>query len=91
MKVGFKYALENNYSHVITLDGDMQHDPMEINQFIDYDENIDNCIVKPQPRTLRGEVPLADQLCLVAQSPRIRGSVSVSASDWLEFEKYPVL
>ena len=28
LKVGFKYAIKNNYTHVITLDGDMQHNPM---------------------------------------------------------------
>ena len=41
LKLGFKYAIENNYTHAITLDGDMQHDPMEINKFIDADQNID--------------------------------------------------
>ena len=41
LKVGFKYAIKNNYTHVITLDGDMQHDPMEINKFIDANQNID--------------------------------------------------
>ena len=41
LKVGFKYALEHHYSHIVTLDGDMQHDPMEINKFINCDENID--------------------------------------------------
>ena len=41
LKLGFKYAIENNYTHAITLDGDMQHDPMEINKFIDAEQNID--------------------------------------------------
>ena len=41
LKLGFKYALENDYTHVITLDGDMQHDPMAINKFINPDKNID--------------------------------------------------
>lgn len=30
IKTGFKYALENNYDYVITLDGDGQHDPKEV-------------------------------------------------------------
>tara|TARA_B100000579_G_scaffold10560_1_gene7807 strand:+ start:574 stop:1233 length:660 start_codon:yes stop_codon:yes gene_type:complete len=33
LKKGFKYALNNNYTHIITIDGDMQHDPLEINKF----------------------------------------------------------
>ena len=54
LKLGFKYAIENNYTHVITLDGDMQHDPMEINKFIDADQNIDFLLgyrkfAKPMP------------------------------------------
>tara|TARA_Y100000994_G_scaffold248285_1_gene255669 strand:- start:1328 stop:1987 length:660 start_codon:yes stop_codon:yes gene_type:complete len=38
---GFRYALENGYTHVITMDGDMQHDPMEINKFINYKDGND--------------------------------------------------
>jgi len=54
LKVGFKYAIKNNYTHVITLDGDMQHDPMEINKFINADQNIDFLLgyrefTKPMP------------------------------------------
>ena len=41
LKKGFKFALENNYTHVITLDGDMQHDPLEINKFSKHDKDIE--------------------------------------------------
>ena len=30
IKTGFKYALDNNFDYVITIDGDGQHDPAEI-------------------------------------------------------------
>jgi glycosyltransferase involved in cell wall biosynthesis len=30
IKTGFKYALNNNYDYIITLDGDAQHNPSEI-------------------------------------------------------------
>ena len=30
IKTGFKYALENNFEYVVTIDGDGQHDPDEI-------------------------------------------------------------
>ena len=30
IKTGFKYALDNNYDYVVTMDGDAQHDPSEI-------------------------------------------------------------
>jgi len=54
LKIGFKYAAENDYTHVITLDGDMQHDPMEINKFINADQSIDFLLgyrkfAKPMP------------------------------------------
>ena len=41
LKKGFKFALENNYTHVITLDGDMQHDPLEINKFSKHNKDIE--------------------------------------------------
>ena len=41
IKLGFCYALDNNYTHVITLDGDMQHDPIDINKFINHDKDTD--------------------------------------------------
>ncbi len=41
LKEGFKFALENSYTHIITLDGDMQHDPLEINKFLNHNKNIE--------------------------------------------------
>ncbi len=35
MRVGFRYALQNGYLGVITLDGDRQHNPEEIPLFLD--------------------------------------------------------
>lgn len=39
LKTGFAYAIENNYRVVITLDGDGQHDPEYIPDFISAFEN----------------------------------------------------
>jgi len=33
-KLAFKYSIENNYEHLITLDADLSHDPKEIPAFI---------------------------------------------------------
>ena len=41
IKKGMKYAYKNNYTHVITLDADLQHDPVYIKSFLDTEENID--------------------------------------------------
>ena len=38
---GFMYAKKNNYSHVITMDGDMQHSPDDIIDFISEGSRID--------------------------------------------------
>ncbi len=35
LQTGYKYAFLNNYDYVINLDGDGQHDPKHINEFID--------------------------------------------------------
>jgi len=39
LKKGFRHAIENGYDAVITIDGDLQHDPQEIPKFI-------NCYIK---------------------------------------------
>jgi glycosyltransferase involved in cell wall biosynthesis len=36
LRVGFKWAVAHGFDAVITLDGDLQHDPAEIPQFIEY-------------------------------------------------------
>lgn len=35
LRIGFRYVLENGFDAVVTLDGDLQHDPAEIPKFID--------------------------------------------------------
>jgi glycosyltransferase involved in cell wall biosynthesis len=35
LKRGFQYAIQKGYDAIITLDGDLQHDPLEISKFID--------------------------------------------------------
>ena len=41
IKKGMKYAYENNYTHVITLDADLQHDPVYIKSFLNVEESVD--------------------------------------------------
>ena len=37
---GINYALEHRYTHCITMDSDLQHDPAFIPKFLSMDENI---------------------------------------------------
>ena len=39
LKNGFKYASKNGFSHVITMDSDLQHDPVKLIEFIQFDKN----------------------------------------------------
>tara|TARA_B100001029_G_scaffold88206_1_gene72339 strand:+ start:142 stop:849 length:708 start_codon:yes stop_codon:yes gene_type:complete len=39
-KLGYNYALENNYDYLITMDADLSHDPSEIKNFIN---NLEVC------------------------------------------------
>jgi len=39
LRTGFKYATEKNYSYVITLDADLQHDPKHIKDFLQKAKN----------------------------------------------------
>jgi glycosyltransferase involved in cell wall biosynthesis len=46
MERGFEYALENGFEAVITLDGDGQHNPVEIPDFVDeYEQNQSDLII----------------------------------------------
>lgn len=46
MARGFEYALENGYAAVINLDGDGQHDPQEIPNFVDeFNKNHSDLII----------------------------------------------
>ena len=53
LKTGFKYALENNYDGIITIDADLQHDPNAIPEFIRIasEQNAD-VIIGTRPRNL---------------------------------------
>jgi len=44
LRMGFEYALSNNYTHAITIDADMQHDPNCINKFIEISDNFNMVI-----------------------------------------------
>ena len=40
LKESFNYALINNYTHILTIDSDMQHDPSLISKFLKIEPNI---------------------------------------------------
>jgi len=41
LKKGFDYASENGFSHVITMDSDLQHSPKKLDDFSTFDGNCD--------------------------------------------------
>tara|TARA_B100000902_G_C27262237_1_gene891481 strand:+ start:383 stop:1039 length:657 start_codon:yes stop_codon:yes gene_type:complete len=41
LKKAIKYALNNNYSHILSIDSDLQHDPKHINSFLKIDKDVD--------------------------------------------------
>jgi glycosyltransferase involved in cell wall biosynthesis len=45
LKTGFHYAAEKEYANVITLDADLQHDPVLIQSFVDRAQNNDSDII----------------------------------------------
>ncbi|MBT5077299.1 MAG: glycosyltransferase family 2 protein [Candidatus Marinimicrobia bacterium] len=58
LNVGFNYASENGYSHVITMDSDLQHEPAKLNAFIDYDKH---CELVCGQRIIDKQMPLHRQ------------------------------
>ncbi len=45
LRDGFKYAVENKYQGVITMDGDGQHDVNDIEKFVQKAEESESCII----------------------------------------------
>ena len=62
---GIHYALENGYTHGITLDADLQHDPACIPEFLSIDENISIVCGK---RDLKGSMPCHRRLSYIITS-----------------------
>ena len=46
IKKGIQYAASKNFTHLITIDSDGQHDPCCIKEFIEFDKNVDIVIGK---------------------------------------------
>jgi len=46
LKTGFRYAKNNNYTGVFTIDGDNQHNPMDINNFVPHLDKFDLIVGK---------------------------------------------
>jgi glycosyltransferase involved in cell wall biosynthesis len=58
LKTGFAFAAENNYTAVITLDADNQHDPTEITKFIrEFFENDFDIIIGSRKRSVKSMSP----------------------------------
>ncbi len=57
LRVGFLYALENNFEAIITLDADLQHDPSEIAKFITHRKKYRSKIVVGNRLQKREKIP----------------------------------
>ena len=55
LRRAFRYAIDKNYTHAVTLDADLQHDPKYIQEFIDIDDNVDIVIGR---RDFNSEMPI---------------------------------
>jgi glycosyltransferase involved in cell wall biosynthesis len=53
LKNGFRYAIDNGYAGVITLDADLQHDPKFISDFIAKSKESCDILIGTRRRTLR--------------------------------------
>jgi glycosyltransferase involved in cell wall biosynthesis len=60
LRIGFRYALANDFDAVITLDADLQHDPSEIPKFIKHHA------------TNKSKIVIGDRLLSRRKIPRIR-------------------
>ena len=68
LAIGFKYAIENNFDYVITLDADGQHDPAEIPRFLEAASAGDADIVIGTRMGSTGKMPFQRRLTNLASS-----------------------
>ncbi|MDA0986794.1 MAG: glycosyltransferase family 2 protein [Bacteroidetes bacterium] len=62
LKTGFEYAIKNNFDAVITLDADLQHDPIYIKKFIqEYKRNYFDLIIGNRIDRIK-QMPFSRQL-----------------------------
>ncbi len=59
LKNGFVYASKKGYSHAITMDSDLQHDPNKLIDFIEFDQH---CELVCGQRSIDKQMPLHRQL-----------------------------
>lgn len=60
LKSGFAYALAHEFDAVITMDADMQHDPAEVQLFLE--EFLDDYTILIGVRRLSGDMPLSRRI-----------------------------
>jgi len=41
LKKAIKYALKNSFTHILTMDSDLQHDPKHLNEFLEFEKDVD--------------------------------------------------
>ncbi|MCA9405920.1 MAG: glycosyltransferase family 2 protein [Candidatus Omnitrophica bacterium] len=58
LREGFRHAVEHDYEGVLTMDGDGQHSPQDINAFIKAAEENENCIINGNRMEKTREMPL---------------------------------
>lgn len=62
LKTGFRYAVENRYAWIITMDGDGQHDPQDIHKFVEAMAKTDSDIIIGSRMADIGTMPLVRRL-----------------------------
>lgn len=73
IKEALKHAMLNGYSHILTIDSDLQHDPNKINEFVEVNKNIDLVIGK---RNFSKPMPIHRQISNKLTSKLISAIIS---------------
>lgn len=91
LREGFKWAIKNGYTHLISLDADGQHDPAEIPKFIKQLEDHEDCLIIGSRDFSSTKIPVASRFGRKCSNLIFRLVTGVSLTDTQSgFRAYPL-
>jgi len=81
LRTGFKYALENHFELIITLDGDLQHNPHSIPRFLKKIEEGYDIIIGSRYNTQSEEMPFIRKLSNLITTQALRIFFKIPVTD----------
>jgi len=91
LREAFKWAIKNDYTHLISIDADGQHDPAEIPKFIKQIKDDEDCLIIGSRDFSTAKIPFASRLGRKCSNLAFRLVTGISLFDTQSgFRVYPL-